>query len=496
MKKRINHVILILILFFHSANGIAQYSKKQVKQFLNDFQLLEYSGVGLYACENLYYTGLDSNFLHSQIQGDFSNANTYSYLIKKNEISVREYKAFISWVRDSMYRETLYLKGFKKFGNPIEGTDAFGRNYQINWKSKIDFNEEEVIKALDKFYFPEESRFYKRREKDNSILSYTYISSINQKGTTVSVGIYPDTLCWNRKSLPYESNNLNVDLSGYYFWHPAYDNYPIIGVNWHQTQAFCHFLTKQMKDLLGSFIGEDFIGFRLPTELEWINSTDVDTLNPCSTNFFFNSDATEINVNMGMLQDQSGLILQNPEWRWKNILYLSKEKEPNSKGIYNLHGNVAEWLQDSLVLPNLNNKAHIFEVPYLDESNQIVWLAFDVNKQVQKIPQELGYQILPDLPNYENEEYIVSGPGAETLYLMKQEVEKTINAIQHDEKLLEMLPNARLIKGGSWNDPLIYLLPQTRSIQQEQTATATTGFRIVLTLTEKQQQQLKIYYSK
>ena len=42
----------------------------------------------------------------------------------------------------------------------------------------------------------------------------------------------PDTLCW-RDKLAY-----NEPMVKYYFRHPAYDNYPVVGVNWIQAASF------------------------------------------------------------------------------------------------------------------------------------------------------------------------------------------------------------------------------------------------------------------
>jgi gliding motility-associated lipoprotein GldK len=52
-----------------------------------------------------------------------------------------------------------------------------------------------------------------------------------------------------------------------YFWHPAFDDYPVVGVTWDQANAFCHWRTQ----LWLKFRPEENIGsgFRLPIESEW-----------------------------------------------------------------------------------------------------------------------------------------------------------------------------------------------------------------------------------
>ena len=54
-----------------------------------------------------------------------------------------------------------------------------------------------------------------------------------------------------------------------YFWHPAYDEYPVVGITWQQANAFNVWRTQLMNSWLSSN-DEAFINrFRLPTEAEW-----------------------------------------------------------------------------------------------------------------------------------------------------------------------------------------------------------------------------------
>ena len=46
-------------------------------------------------------------------------------------------------------------------------------------------------------------------------------------------GALPDTLCW-RSELSY-----NEPLVEYYFRHPGFNNYPVVGVTWEQATDFC-----------------------------------------------------------------------------------------------------------------------------------------------------------------------------------------------------------------------------------------------------------------
>jgi len=55
----------------------------------------------------------------------------------------------------------------------------------------------------------------------------------------------------------------------YYFAHPAFDNYPVVGVDWQAAAYFCKWRTAYLNDYRqsrGEWIMPDF---RLPTEAEW-----------------------------------------------------------------------------------------------------------------------------------------------------------------------------------------------------------------------------------
>lgn len=70
----------------------------------------------------------------------------------------------------------------------------------------------------------------------------------------------PDTTCWET------TGDYMSPISETYFHHPAFENYPVVGITYQQAQAYCEWLT----DVYGeNNPGLPKITFRLPSEAEW-----------------------------------------------------------------------------------------------------------------------------------------------------------------------------------------------------------------------------------
>ena len=146
--------------------------------------------------------------------------------------------------------------------------------------------------------------------------------------------IYPDTLCWVH-DFTYSFNEPQHDK---YFWHPAYDDYPVVGVNWKQARAFCNWRSKYRRDFLiseGELIEHDF---RLPTEAEWEyaarggqNLVTYPWGGPYATNSA-GCYLANFKPNRGNLVSDGGF------YPVKATAY-----SPNGFNLYCMSGNVAEW---------------------------------------------------------------------------------------------------------------------------------------------------------
>ena len=76
---------------------------------------------------------------------------------------------------------------------------------------------------------------------------------------------YPDTTVWVRDF----THHLGDPLLVYYFSHPAFDDYPVVGVSWEAARFFCQWRTNHLNDYRADRGLFPMPNFRLPTEAEW-----------------------------------------------------------------------------------------------------------------------------------------------------------------------------------------------------------------------------------
>jgi len=96
--------------------------------------------------------------------------------------------------------------------------------------------------------------------------------------------------------------------------------HPVEMVSWEDVQGFIRRLNEK----------EGTTGYRLPTEAEWEYAARAGT----STAYFFGDDGEEL-FNYAWYKDNS-----------ENKTQVVGLKEPNAWGLYDVHGNVWEWVED------------------------------------------------------------------------------------------------------------------------------------------------------
>ncbi len=77
--------------------------------------------------------------------------------------------------------------------------------------------------------------------------------------------LQPDTTTWMNDF----SYHMGDPLTQYYFAHPAFDDYPVVGVTWKSALIFCEWRTKKINTAREEDGKFPLPNFRLPSEAEW-----------------------------------------------------------------------------------------------------------------------------------------------------------------------------------------------------------------------------------
>ena len=221
-----------------------------------------------------------------------SKAKTVSvqaFYMDDTEITNNEYRQFVYWVRDSIALTLLSEVNEEEY-LILEDAYGFERDEPIlNWDAEIpwDTDDEDVRDALEPMYYAPAERYYNKKQIDTRRLIYEWswidYRMAAKKGRprhqygepegldrssfikTDEVGVYPDTLCW----IADFTYSFNEPMTNMYFWHPAYDDYPVVGVTWKQAKAFSRWRTNLFNSYLDGAGVPLMQDFRLPSESEW-----------------------------------------------------------------------------------------------------------------------------------------------------------------------------------------------------------------------------------
>jgi formylglycine-generating enzyme required for sulfatase activity len=148
------------------------------------------------------------------------------------------------------------------------------------------------------------------------------------------INVYPDTLCWIH-DFTYSNS---VDKTNMYFWHPAYDQYPVVGVTWQQANAFNVWRTQLLNSYRGSNWQSYVQDFRLPSETEWEYAArgglDLNPY-PWGGPYIRNSRGCFL----GNFKPMRGRYMEDGGFHTVKV----NSYHPNDYGLYCMSGNVSEW---------------------------------------------------------------------------------------------------------------------------------------------------------
>lgn len=149
----------------------------------------------------------------------------------------------------------------------------------------------------------------------------------------------PDSLVW-RDRLSYGEPYVES-----YFRHPAYRDYPVVGITYRQAKDYCLWRTERVRENIKNNPKESkkwaglTITYRLPSEAEWMYAAAAgrDT-----TKFPFGYEEP---VDRRYNKPKYRLALPNSPYTFvlpEECVMSTKDGMPNSYGLYNIIGNVAE----------------------------------------------------------------------------------------------------------------------------------------------------------
>jgi sulfatase modifying factor 1 len=307
-----------------------------------------------------------------------------SFYMDETEITNSEYRQFVHWVRDSIVRRKLAIMAddfgitpadggignyafldqedeqmtpyeqymydnYYGFGDDFYEGRKVNKNVDIIWDTSK-YPDEYYAEVMDTMYLPFEESYNGLRTIDVTKLKfqYTYMdieAAARNRGSKRSdhiireeLNIYPDTTVWIRDF----NYSYNEPMHNDYFWHSAYDNYPVVGVNWKQAKAFAMWRT-MYKNAYQKQRGRNQVPtFRLPNEAEW-------------------EYAARGGIEGGVYpwggpytKDDRACFLANfkplrGDYAADQALYTVEADayEPNGYNLYNMAGNVAEWVNSS-----------------------------------------------------------------------------------------------------------------------------------------------------
>ena len=370
----------------------------------------------------------------------------------------------------------------------------------------------------------------------------------DQQYSKVVDGAKPDTLVWRSELAA------NEPLVEYYFRHPSYNNYPVVGVSWKQANDYCIWRSNRVNELImvekgyinksqlksiqgqaeDNFTTKSYLmglyspqpgkpkknplldangkprnyvkfedgilmpDYRLPTEAEWeyaalgyVNQNPKPKKKDSQRGeeLITNRQVYSWSQNVNGLRDG-----RHGSWQGKFLANFKRGNGdnmgvagglndnasipgpidaffPNGFGLYNMSGNVNEWVAD--VYRPLSN----LDVDGLNPYRGNVYKKYYKNGNGEFERDSLGRVKMVNVTDEESKNRRNYQRGDVINYL---DGDTTSSVSYAYGKATLISDKSRVFKGGSWDDRPYWLSPGTRRFLEEDQATSTIGFRCAM----------------
>ena len=306
---------------------------------------------------------------------------------------------------------------------------------------------------------------------ETEVANLNYLEYLHYVQRDSSAEVYgkalPDTTVW------FDPLSFNDSYVTYYFRHPGFRLYPVVGVSWIQANDYSIWRTNFVNSSLAGQFGDKnnkarkvgkkkgaesdatmagsgsrppvesgFVlpNYRLPTEAEWEYASKA----------MIGTQYADENQTNQRIYPWDGSSMRNPTGRHKGEMLANFKR---ARGDY---AGIAGKSNDGAIITE-----EIYKYPPNDFG--LYNMAGNVNEWVYDVYRPLSYMDVRDLNPLRRDGFLDEA---------KRYDEKNSNSVINDK--------LRVYKGGSWSDVAYWLSPGTRRFLSEDSSTATIGFRCTM----------------